>query len=198
MIDLNLGNNYIYIKITAQDGITTKIYFMNIVREYSKSKDVIIETSKNILLSDDKIIVDNIRTPVVTLSSYFTVSDYASFKIYSDESKTVEGTNVTKLNKGLNTYYIRLTAQDGTFQDYTLVLNRKLNLTWLWIVLIVFALVCLAVSILYLYKKKRENELNKVKISNYEKEKVLNAFDSDNNQNESQINEIKDDSDKNN
>jgi len=55
-----------------------------------------------------------------------TVSDYATWKLYSDSACTTEITSKTMtLNVGANTAYIKVTAEDGTVtKTYTITITR--------------------------------------------------------------------------
>jgi len=89
---LNVGENLIYIKVTAQDQETAKEYVMTITREGSDEKEVL--QTGNITIDGQKISLNN-SSETMTLEGLLNVSDYASYRIFSDSSLTSEVTGET-------------------------------------------------------------------------------------------------------
>lgn len=127
-LNLKVGNNYTYIKVTAQDNITTKTYILVITREAISS---ICDVIAIILPSGAAIGVDTITAKVpININSVkinASTSKYASWKLYSDVGCKNEISNKQlSLNVGSNIAYINVTAQDNiTTKKYVLTIARE-------------------------------------------------------------------------
>lgn len=126
-LNLKKGSNYAYIKVTAQDNITTKRYILTVFREaISSACDV-----KAVALPNGAAIGVNTITAKVPKAKNSVIinvstSNYASWKLYNDVNCTNEIVNKKlRLNLGNNNAYIKVTAQDNTTtKEYTLTITR--------------------------------------------------------------------------
>ncbi len=117
------------VEVTPEDGSTPKTYIITFTlgeAPKSSEKDVIgVIIPSGAILKGTSItgsVANNITSQLVKLS----VSQNASWKLYSDTGCTIELANQTMtLLEGTNTAYIRVTAQDGSTKDYTLTIIRK-------------------------------------------------------------------------
>lgn len=74
---------------------------------------------------DEDTVTATVDNSVTVLTINVTVSAGASWALYSDSGCTHEISKTMSLNVGLNTAYIKVTAQDGTALVYTLNITRQ-------------------------------------------------------------------------
>jgi len=136
-INLNVGSNIVTIVVTAQDGVTTKTYTVNVVR----SSQLL---STDALLSNLTISNGSLTFSPQTVSYMVSVADGVTSVTVTptaDQSNatiTVNGNGVTSgspsnsinLNTGPNTITIVVTAQDGlTNKSYTIIVTRAQSIS---------------------------------------------------------------------
>lgn len=121
---LSTGTNTFNVKVTAEDGTTTKTYTLNITRSATSS----VATLSNLGITPEK--YDFTTFTSGTLSYDVSVPYEAeTIEIYAtatSSSATIAGTGTKTLSVGENTFSVKVTAQDGTTtKTYTLNITRK-------------------------------------------------------------------------
>ena len=125
VVSLYSGDNKFYIKVTAQDGVNSNVYELNIFRTLSIGKQVVnvfspinsvIGTNNNITT-----VVDNYTANVVI---GLEVSYQATWEVYSDSGLSNHISPSVSLAVGNNTFYIKVIAQDETYMVYTMAIAR--------------------------------------------------------------------------
>lgn len=131
---VNAGQNTIKIVVTAQDGLTTKTYVLNVYRPLSSNADLslfaISQGSLSPMFSGDltsySATVSNAITHVTV--SAVTSELHASLKVNGKVLSFTETDVTVPLNVGSNTIIAAVTAQDGiTTKTYTLKVYRSLS-----------------------------------------------------------------------
>ncbi|MDF2511699.1 MAG: hypothetical protein K0S04_1565, partial [Herbinix sp.] len=129
-LNLNVGANIAYIKVTAENGTTQK-YTITITREatpLSSEKSVIGVTMPTNAVLDTlgRTVTATVANDVTSQQIDVTVSNAATWALYSDSACEQEIDNKTlNLNVGANTAYIKVTAENGTTQKYTITITRE-------------------------------------------------------------------------
>ncbi|MVB09357.1 Cadherin-like beta sandwich domain protein [Caprobacter fermentans] len=125
-VDLKEGDNTAYIKVTAQDGTTTKTYTMKITRAASSACDITGFTSPSGAAVSGADVTASVGSGTASLPVSVTVSAGATWKLYNDQGCQTEISNkIVSLNVGVNTVYVKVTAQDGTTaKTYTMKITR--------------------------------------------------------------------------
>ncbi len=115
--NLNIGDNNINIKVTAEDG-KVKNYELNIIREkiLSDNKNIkIIVEGKEVVFNDFKSEVINIANDITKLKIEYELEDNnASVSIIGNEN----------LQVGYNEVTLKVTAENGEEQDYKIIVQR--------------------------------------------------------------------------
>lgn len=94
--------------------------------QQSGAKDVAGVTSPDSATINGRTITATVANSVTSQTVNLTVSAGAAWKLYSDSGCRNEISNKTMaLNTGANTAYVKVTAQDGTAQVYTLTITRQ-------------------------------------------------------------------------
>lgn len=130
---LSVGTNTFKVKVTAEDKKTTKTYTLNITRkkEADNEQDNEISTDatlKNLGITPEKYDFSGFRK--MTTNYDVTVPYEAKeIKIYAEvnnSKSTITGTGSKKLDIGLNTFKVKVTAEDKkTTKTYTLKITRE-------------------------------------------------------------------------
>jgi len=124
---LEIGENTFKVKVTAEDKKTTKTYTLNITRkkEAEISTDA---TLKNLGITPTEYDFSGFRK-MTTSYDIKVPYDAKEIKIYADASNsksTVTGIGTETLDVGLNTFKIKVTAEDKkTTKIYTLNITRE-------------------------------------------------------------------------
>lgn len=104
---------------------STEIIIGEVVRQ-SSAKDVTGVTSPGSAAISGTTIAATVANSVTSLTVTLTVSANATWKLYSDAGCQNEISNKTMtLNANSNTAYVKVRAQDGTTQVYTLTITRQ-------------------------------------------------------------------------
>ena len=119
-INLNPGNNTIYIKVRNEIG-NVKTYTININREDGKSSD---STLKEIKLSEGKI---DFKTDVLEykVNVEYDVNTFKIDALPTDGKSKVNITGDEKLKVGENTFTITVEAENGKTTTYIVKVTRK-------------------------------------------------------------------------
>lgn len=131
-VALSVGTTRITVRVTAEDGVTTKTYSLNVVRAARASSDAtlsVLSLSGVNLAFDSQIetynVVYNGWLPLVTVSA--TATDAKASLVISpkDVANPSDGHQVL-LDMGSNVITVRVTAEDGaTTKTYTLNVDRE-------------------------------------------------------------------------
>ena len=113
-IDLDTGENTVYIKVTAQDETAYLIYTLTITRTPS-GNCILSPKNDSLTVNGNNFIITDFEGDTLNFGSMFNVPDYATCKIYTDPEYKNEFTgDELILEKGRNIYYIRVIAEDNT------------------------------------------------------------------------------------
>ena len=124
---LNPGLNTIQVKVRSSVGVT-RVYTINVTREESnnnKLKNLIVKDTLNEELTPDVAFNPNVNTYNYNLTS--TLEYVIISVIKDDENQVVVGDGVKSLSKGLNTFDVIVTAQNGDVNTYTLNIDNPLS-----------------------------------------------------------------------
>jgi hypothetical protein len=125
-VDLAVGDNTAYLKVTAEDEVTYNIYTLTIARAASSAALVTAWTVPSSPVIDGFDISKDVDNSTTELTVAVTVSDNATWALFSDAECTVEIVDKTMdLAVGDNTAYLKVTAEDEvTYNIYTLTIAR--------------------------------------------------------------------------
>ncbi len=125
-INLKTGANISYIKVTAEDR-TSKVYKLTINRESLSAANIIKVIAPAEAAVKGKMITAMVANETASVTVKLTVSDKATWRLYSNQACTKEITShKLSLKEGVNTAYIKVTAENGkTSKVYTLKVTRK-------------------------------------------------------------------------
>ncbi len=129
---LSVGTNTFSVKVTAEDGTTTKTYTLNIVRSATSS----VATLSNLGITPEEY---DFTTFTSGTTSYEVDVPYEAevIEIYAEATSsraTVTGTGEKTLEVGTNTFEVIVTAEDGTTQTYTLIITRANEHGWIGLI----------------------------------------------------------------
>lgn len=117
--NLSIGDNPIIIEVKAEDG-TIKNYNININREIILSSD----TNIKVVIDDKKVVFENYKATVYVNSS--TSSINLDYTLNDDRSK-VEMDKLNFLKAGDNILKMKVIAEDGTEQEYEIIIHKYLQ-----------------------------------------------------------------------
>jgi len=116
---LNVGDNRIEVKVTAQNG-NVKTYTITVVRPASNNADLkSLSVNQGILTP-----TFNASTVAYTVNVANSVSSITVSATVADNTATLEGTGVYSLGEGSNSIPVKVTAQNGTVKTYTITVFR--------------------------------------------------------------------------
>lgn len=142
-ITLNIGDNIIFVKVIAEDGVTEKVYKVNLFRMNRSSEKSILASSipeytraiSNVAKRVDIFLTDFLSTIEVNLDVSPTAT-YSIFKSYDPITGVCTGSvsrqgavQPISLVEGDNVFYIRLTAADNSVAVYTLTIHNEIRST---------------------------------------------------------------------
>ncbi|MGI6701822.1 MAG: MBG domain-containing protein [Christensenellales bacterium] len=155
-IDLDTGENTVYIKVTAQDETAYLIYTLTITRTPS-GNCILSPKNDSLTVNGNNFIITDFEGDTLNFGSMFNVPDYATCKIYTDPEYKNEFTgDELILEKGRNIYYIRVIAEDNTVSEYVLEVKTPSN-SWVFILLgSLLGLAAIAYLALMLKKKLKK------------------------------------------
>lgn len=121
LINLSTGSNTVTIVVTAEDGVATKTYTVEIKR--AKSSDATLKslTSTNGLISP----TFTKGNKDYTLTVPNEVENATINAVSEDSNATVVINGVTNLTVGTNPATVVVTAEDGTVETYNIVITRQ-------------------------------------------------------------------------
>jgi hypothetical protein len=123
-VSLSVGENTITVRVTAEDGVTTKEYTITVTRE----------PSANANLGSLSVSAGTLSPAFSAANSYYTVTvpnTTASIEVNAAPADTAatlyqDPANPVSLNVGENAITVRVTAEDGvTAWDYTIYVTRE-------------------------------------------------------------------------
>jgi len=115
--NLLLGDNEVIVHVTAEDGITTKDYVINVEKLPGKNNNL-----SNLEVEDFQINPNFSKT--TTLYDLTVSGDVSSINIIAtpeDELATVTGDGIKTLNVGENQFIIEVTSESGDVKAYTII-----------------------------------------------------------------------------
>jgi hypothetical protein len=130
--NLAIGNNEVEILVTAQDGVTTKTYKINISRTTSPLSSN--AHLSNLTISSGELIFDkNTFTYTVNVESTVTSidvvaileDDNASMTINNEIQTSPHTLTISPLNEGETKIRILVTAENGDINTYVLTINKS-------------------------------------------------------------------------
>ena len=111
------GSSTYYVKVTAEDGVTTSVYRLLVTRAPSSAVEILEVKSPQFVTYDktEDAYIGVYSSKYETLSLDLTVSEYATWKFYSDAACTTEADAAKiALNVGTdNVYYVKVTSEGG-------------------------------------------------------------------------------------
>ena len=135
-VNLDVGSNTISVKVTAEDGTTTRTYTVTVTRAApTVSSDASLSglsLSSGTLSPDFASATLSYAASVVNSVSWTTVTatpNHAAASVLitpTDADATTAGDQVN-LDVGSNTISVKVTAEDGTTQTYTVTVTRAAN-----------------------------------------------------------------------
>lgn len=113
--NLNVGENKITIKVTAEDG-SIKNYNLLVIREGLSNN-----TNVSLMVNNEKINF-NVEKPEITVSSETKNLNYSY--VLEDINSTLKVTGDKNLKTGENIVTFKVVAEDNTQRDYILIVNK--------------------------------------------------------------------------
>jgi len=142
-IELNMGENHIDVIVTAQDGITTKLYTVTVYRKEAYQPQPQIQylssdaTLSNLILSQGSFndsaefnsgittYYANVANSVSSITVTPTVNEnHAAVKVNGVAVGSGNASGAINLNVGNNTIIVEVKAQDGSTKTYTITVIR--------------------------------------------------------------------------
>lgn len=126
-INIPVGKTTYIIKVVSEDGNNESVYEVSFTRGKSTVCDLLeIKGSKKATEIDGQVAKGVFANDVVSLLPELTVSDGASYELFTDIGCNISLSKAVALNVGENKVYAKVTAEDGeTYQLYTVILERE-------------------------------------------------------------------------
>lgn len=125
--DLNVGSNSFNVLVTAQDG-STLTYTITVNRAANSNAYLtdlkVIDVNKNNLAFTDAFSKDKFVYYIYTDATNEAISINATPEVSTTTYKVISG-DINNLIGGKNTIVVRATAQDNTYNDYTIYIIRN-------------------------------------------------------------------------
>ncbi len=147
--NLNVGENKITIKVTAEDG-SIKNYNLLVIREGLSNN-----TNVSLTVNNEKINF-NVEKPEITVSSETKNLNYSY--VLEDINSTLKVTGDKNLKTGENITF-KVVAEDNTQRDYILIVNKLRKDNSKYHTVVILSLILIVGCILE--KKKRKKETTK-------------------------------------
>lgn len=151
---LNIGDNTINIKVTAENG-DIKEYILNIIREKIASNNKNIK----IIIDDKDVVFNSFKSEVIYISNNKNKIDI-KYEL-EDNNARVEITGNENLKVGQNEVIVKVIAENGEEQDYIIMIEKYSKVTEFVFNIIVAAIIIgyfggIGYLIYYLLKKKKK------------------------------------------
>ncbi len=119
---LSQGDNTIYIKVTAEDEVTSKVYTMNVYRVGTGCEITGVTFPENAQVKENKLFC-SVNTDKLT--PVLQVSSGAEYAVYLDENCANQVDSIS-LDYGDNIAYVKVAAEDGSASKvYTMTIHRN-------------------------------------------------------------------------
>ncbi|SEG73884.1 cadherin-like beta sandwich domain-containing protein [Paenibacillus sp. UNC499MF] len=130
-VSLNIGDNTVTVKVTAQDGTTSETYTVTVKRAAPLSSNADLSSLALSAGTLDPAFAAGTTAYTANVANAVNTLDVTPATADSTASIEVNGTPVTSgtasavtLNVGSNTVKVQVTAQDGTVKTYTVTITR--------------------------------------------------------------------------
>jgi len=121
--NFTLGENTVIIKVTAQDGVTTKEYVFNVTKEPGNNNNLA-------SLQVEGYKLDPVFDKTTTLYMLTVPNDVKTVNVIAqpeDSNATVTGTGSVTIYTGENQLLVEVTSESGNTKVYTILLTREGN-----------------------------------------------------------------------
>lgn len=116
-IELNIGDNFVYIKVIAEDG-NVKDYKLDIIRERILSSN----TNIKIIIDDEEVEFNSYKSKTIYLSNSKSEINI-KYKL-EDQNAKVKIIGNENLKVGKNEVIVNVTAENGAEQDYVIIIEK--------------------------------------------------------------------------
>lgn len=123
---LSVGTNAYNIVVTAEDGTTTKTYKVRVTRQ---SPPLSSDATLSSLTVSEGTLTPAFSASIIdyTVNVEYDIEGITIHATANDGNASVSGTGVKSLDEGANPFDIVVTAEDGTWKTYTVVVTRATN-----------------------------------------------------------------------
>lgn len=119
--NFELGDNQVIIRVTAEDGVTTQDYILNVTKQKSNNNNLKSLTVNGTTYTPDFSKTTTVYTAIVARN----VNTLQITALPEDIRSTVSGDGEINLSLGINYIDIVVTSEAGTKKTYTLVVTRQ-------------------------------------------------------------------------
>lgn len=125
-LSIPAGQTNYLVKVVSEDGATTKTYSLVVYRDKSNACDITdIEGGVEKATVENNVASVTVTNSVSQLLPVLKVSGGATYTLYTDIGLNIRMTSAMSLKVGENTLYANVTAEDGTAQQYKIVVTRQ-------------------------------------------------------------------------